>query len=213
MRHDKRGAIVIFECINQALDAFHVQVVRRFVKQKHVAFVRQNLAQKHTAAFTTRKHLDLLHGGVAAEHHHASKATRTALLRHIRNRRCNFFFDRIFKIQAVDIRLTKVIYLEVRVVIDCTLGRFKFFRNQVQERRFTTTVWADNRNAVTLEHFHLEVRNQLRTVAVFVLVRKREPMNLEHALAREFCILEIEIQVAFVREALTRCKLCRSLNL
>ena len=212
MRHDKCGAIVIFERIDQALDAFHIQVVRRFVEQKHIAFVRQNLAQKHTAAFTTRKHLHLLHGSVTAKHHHASKATRTALLRHIRNRTCNFFFDRIFKIQAVDIRLSKVIYLEVRIVIDCTLGRFKFFRNQVQERCFTATVRTDNRNAITLEHFHLEVRNQLRTVTVFVLVRKREPMNLEHALAREFRILEIEIQVAFMREALARRKLCSRLD-
>ena len=45
MRHDESRTIVIFECINQTLDAFHVQVVRRFVKQKHVAFVRQNLSE------------------------------------------------------------------------------------------------------------------------------------------------------------------------
>ena len=40
-----------------------------------------------------------------------------------------------------------------------------------------------------------------------------ESMDLQHALAREFRILEIEIQVTFVREALARRKLCRSLNL
>ena len=40
-----------------------------------------------------------------------------------------------------------------------------------------------------------------------------QPVNLEHALAREFRFLKTEIQVAFVREALARRKLCRRLNL
>ena len=60
MGHHHRGTFVIFEGIDQAFDAFHVQVVRRFVEQQHVAGARQDFSEEHAAAFTTAQHLHLL---------------------------------------------------------------------------------------------------------------------------------------------------------
>ena len=48
-----RSAFVILERINQALDRFHIKVVRRFVEQKHVAGACEDFPEQHTAAFTT----------------------------------------------------------------------------------------------------------------------------------------------------------------
>ena len=53
MGDHQRGAFVIFERVDEALDAFHVEVVRGFVEQQHVAGARENLPEEHAAPFAT----------------------------------------------------------------------------------------------------------------------------------------------------------------
>ena len=93
-----------------------------------------------------------------------------------------------------------------------------FLGDQVQERRFTAAVRAYDCDAVALEYFHREVGDELRThslrraVIVTVGVCEMQSLDLEHSLAGETRFGKAEIQVPFVREALTGRKLCRRLD-
>ena len=108
---DHRRAFVIVERVDEALDGFHVEVVRRFVEQQHVAGARKYFSEQNTAALATAQDLHLLECGIATEHHEARKPARAALLRYFFDGRCDFFFDVVFEIQAVDIRLPEIVYL------------------------------------------------------------------------------------------------------
>ena len=80
---------------------------------------------------------------------------------------------------------------------DFARGGLQFLRNQVQERRFTAAVRADNRDAVALENFHREVGDEFRPA----IVGERKSLDLQHALAEEFRLGKAEFEVPFVREA------------
>ena len=109
--HHQGGSFVIFQGVDEALDRFHVQVVRGFVQQQHVAGAGQDLPQQNAAPLATAQDFYLLESRIAAEHHEPSKPAGAALLRHLFDSGGDFFFDGIVQVQAVDIRLSEIVYL------------------------------------------------------------------------------------------------------
>ena len=55
MGHQNDGALIVFQMTFKPRNRFRIQVVGRFVKQQNIRLVQQKTAKRNTAAFTTRK--------------------------------------------------------------------------------------------------------------------------------------------------------------
>lgn len=120
----------------------------------------------------------------------------------------DFLFDVIVEVQTVDVRLPEVIEDDVRILVDRSAHGNELVRDEVQERRFSAAVRADDADAVPLENFRGEVFDEFGTVREM----EGEILDLHHSLRGKMCFFEYKVEIPLVLDAFRFSHACDRLD-
>ena len=145
MRNQNDSSFELFERFSQSGDGFDVQVICRFVEHQQVRHGESQLGESDSRLLTARKNVHLARGDVTG----AAEAAENAAV---------FFgslagleiaqrLDRIQRqVEVLDVVLCEIGDSAVAVVRHVALCRLQTAEKQLEQRRFTGAVFADNRD-------------------------------------------------------------------
>ena len=134
--HKQNSALEAVERMNQRLDGFEIQMIRRLIHNNQVRLLPGEESERYSRALTSRQCGDFLLDEVGIESKSAHHAANLVLLR-VREARLEEI-QRIFRqIKLIDVVLGEEHVTRMLVHAADTERRLEFLTNQLDESRFS----------------------------------------------------------------------------